>query len=828
MSNRRLTSELVVRLLDKVSGPAKAVSRGLLGVRKSADKVGQGSIGERLTASIKRNQAQLDQTRGRLVDAAAGFYAIKAAIGAPVQAAMAFESAMADVKKVVDFGSDSAFEKFQRDLEGLSTQLPVSTAQLADIAASAGEAGFAGEELIKVTEAAAKIGVAFGVSAEQAGDALPQMMNAMKLSLDEVILLSDGINHLSNNMAASAPKVLGFMNRIGGDIGKFGYSAEEAAAFGASMIAAGAQADVAATSFRNMGNRLTKGASATGRQKAAFKQLGLDATNVAKNMQEDAVGTTVKVLEAIGAMPKEMQAAISSDLFGDEARALAPLLGNIDLLKNALGLVSDEAGYAGSAFEEFAVRNETYGAHLQRFQNRLTNLKAAIGRGLIPVLTELIEKITPAISKISELANAHPRLIGAVAAATASVIGFKVALIGLKYVGLLGKGGVLSMLSLGFQSVGRASLNLRTAVGETIRLQNTLAGFQGQKVSSLGKVAAGFRGIAGVTGLSAVSSGIGAVVASMAAISAPVWIAIGGAVAAVGLAWKYWDRISAILGGVSSAIGQQLSPVLTAIKEKLDFLQPVIGPVADAFSRFGSKVSGAIKKVKDFFSGGIFSKEALSDGEAERVRANAENITNSIIDGFKSLRSKLREAGLKAIQGLLDGMTTKVSELIAWVKTIPGKLKAAMGKINLSNMINWPVLPAWLQGALRRVLGGGASEGGAPVDGKRAHGGPIKAGGTYLVGEQGREIITPDRDGWVTSNHEIIAGLRERAKAAAAIGAFASAPVAAAASAPTIHVNMAPVTIEGVQDIRGAAEEIGRVMADEARRALDGAFIDGG
>lgn len=831
MANRRLTSELVVRLLDKVSGPAKQISRGLMGVRDSASKVGRTSVGDRLATSIARNQAQLDRTRGRLVDAAAGFYAIKNAIGAPVQAAMQFESAMADVKKVVDFDSDKAFQTFQRDLEKLSTILPVSTAQLADIAASAGEAGFAGDELLKVTEAAAKIGVAFGVSAEQAGDALPQMMNAMGLTLDEVILLSDGINHLSNNMAASAPKVLNFMNRIGGDIGKFGFSAEEASAFGAAMIAAGAQSDVAATSFRNMGNRLTKGASATKRQKVAFKQLGMNAEDVARKMQEDAVGTTVEVLEAMSALPKEMQAAISSDLFGDEARALAPLLGNIDLLRESLGYVSNEAEYAGSAFKEFEVRNSTYGAEVQRFNNRLTNMKAAIGRGLIPVLADLIEKITPVIDKVTQWSNAHPELIGQLAAAAAGVVAFKSTLIGLRFVGLLGKGGGLYLLAGGFRALSTAARGagaIGTAVSESVRLQQTLAKFDGKSVGALGRVSAGLRGIAGVTGLSAISSAIGAVVGAIATISAPVWIGIAGAVAAVGAAWKYWDRITAILGGVASAIGQQLKPVLDGVREFLAPLEPIIRPVADAFSSFGNAVSGAITTIRSILSGGIFERELLSDDDVDRLGVKAAQITNNIINGLKALPAKLASIGTQAIQSLWDGMKQAFKSLINWVKNIPARIKAAIGTIDLSGIIKMPSF-AGVAGSSTR---GGGRAGGAKSTGidpryRRARGGPIRAGSDYLVGEEGEEVITPDRNGWVTNNREIIAGLRQRAQAAAAAGAVAAAPAAAAAP-PQINVNMAPVTIQGVQDIRGAAEEISQIMADETRRALDGAFFDGG
>ena len=184
--------------------------------------------------------------------------------------------------------------------------------------------------------------MAFGISADQAGDALPQLMNALSLSLDETTSLADAINHLSNNMASGAPKVLDFVQRIGAQAKTFGFAAEQTAAFGSAMIAAGFNADVAATSFKNMGLALKQGDSASERRKAAFVELKLTAKQVAEDMAEDAVGTTLDVFERLRKIPEAQRAALMSDLFGNEAAALAPLSENTEALHEALGLVADE------------------------------------------------------------------------------------------------------------------------------------------------------------------------------------------------------------------------------------------------------------------------------------------------------------------------------------------------------------------------------------------------------------------------------------------------------------------------------------------------------
>ena len=115
MAGSTLTSSLIVRLLDQVTSPARKVGAALVGLNRTAHNV-SGSFGARLGAAIERNNQALDKSRGRMVDAVAGFYALKNAIGEPVKAAMEFESAMADVRKVVDFPRRRRSKTFRRSL----------------------------------------------------------------------------------------------------------------------------------------------------------------------------------------------------------------------------------------------------------------------------------------------------------------------------------------------------------------------------------------------------------------------------------------------------------------------------------------------------------------------------------------------------------------------------------------------------------------------------------------------------------------------------------------------------------------------------------------
>ena len=315
---------------------------------------------------------------------------ILTALSGPVQQAVEFESAMSDVRKVVDFDTPESFAQMSDDILRLSTRIPMAADGLAQIVAAGGQSGIAREELTRFAEMAAKIGVAFDISADLAGTSMASIKTAMGLTLDETGALFDAMNHLSNNSAARADQTLDFMNRAGASGATFGFSNTETLAIGAAMIAAGAGADTAATSFRNMGRALTRGASATKRQSEAMQTLGLDAEQVARDMQRDAVGTTAAVLQRLRELPEHMQASVMSDLFGDEARELTKLINNAELLPQLLSMVAEERQYLGSAEAEYAARAETTANNLQLMRNQMARLGVSIGEVVLPPLNDLL------------------------------------------------------------------------------------------------------------------------------------------------------------------------------------------------------------------------------------------------------------------------------------------------------------------------------------------------------------------------------------------------------------------------------------------------------
>ncbi len=798
-----LTSSLIVRLIDNVTKPARSMASSLLGLQKAGGK----GFGDQLNNAIERNNRALDRSRGQLFDAVAGFYALKGAISAPVQSAMAFESAMADVRKVVDF-TPQALKAFKEGIDGLAGSVPVATNGLLEIAAAAGQAGIAGEDLVKFTEAASKIGVAFDISADETGTALAKMMTGLGLTIDQVVLLSDSMNHLSNSQASSAAEILDVVRRVGAQAKVYGFTAEQTAAFASAMIAAGNSSEVAATSFRNMGLALTRGESATNRQRAAFKKLGLDAVSVAKQMQEDAVGTTVNVIEKLRELPKELQASIASDLFGNEARALGPLLADAELLTQTLALISNKANYAGSAFKEFEVRSKTFGATLQTFKNSLDGISRRIGEALIPALTDLIDTLRPAVGAISDFVGAHPELTKNVIAATAAVVGFKIAVAGLKFVGLLGRGGALSMMALGFNTVGKAAIGAVNGVRGMVAYQGALAAMAGKNYGGLRVAADALKGMAlAAPGIGALSTGLTAVGGALAAITAPAWAAIAAGVALVAAAgyalYRYWDRVSSVIGGVARRLGEEFKPAIDLIRPTLEYLSPMVQAIGDGFSYASEKLGEFID-----WLGTFFEKEALTEDQKAAWGRVGYDLADSMIQSIK------------------DVMLT----LLDWFANYPYKIREAIGSIDLGSLISMP--------SLSDMFSGGGSETdpsyrgrGSKSDaiegrsGHRAGGGPVWSGGNYLVGDGGEpEVFSPRKSGDITPLSQIQQSIESGfARFASAAGSLSGTP-----QQVVLEVTEGAIVINGATDPVTTAQLMMQMLSDQVDRLLRASNADMG
>ncbi|HEY8377544.1 MAG TPA: phage tail tape measure protein [Nannocystis sp.] len=351
-------------------------------------------------ASMETRVVALGTALGNLgYDALRGaFTGIAGGLTTAAKSAIDFESSMADVKKVLSEPDLKNFDALNKGVLDLARNIGIAPTEVAALTAALAQSGIAGDELLATAEDASKLAVAFGVSGDEAGQALAKLRTGLGLTRDEVNSLTGTINELSNNQAAVAREITDAVQRVGSVARAANISAESTAALASSMIASGANAEVAATGTKNFIRALGAGAAATKRQREAFTALGLSAEETAANLVKggkEAEKTIKDVVKRIGDLRAEDRLPVLIELFGSESiGAIGPLATNIDLLTRSFELAGDSVAAATSVEKEFAARSATTEQAINRLKAAVSVLAIDLGNALLPHINKVVDFLT--------------------------------------------------------------------------------------------------------------------------------------------------------------------------------------------------------------------------------------------------------------------------------------------------------------------------------------------------------------------------------------------------------------------------------------------------
>lgn len=527
----------------------KQLTTTVEGLRQRYDAL-EGAI-ERRDANLQRRQA----LRGELLDAAA----LGVGLWGLVKPAITFESAMADVKKVVNFDSPTGLAELGETLKDMATEqgIPLSPAELLAIAAAGGQLGIAARDLDTFVDTTAKMATAFGLTADEAGEASARLANIYQLPITEIGGLGDAINHLSDNTAAKAGDIVAATVRIGGTARQFGLAADEAAALAGSFIALGRPPEVASTAINALLQKL-QGAPSQGRKfQGALEAIGLSAQGLQQAIGEDARGALVDFLSRLEALDATQRVGVLTDLFGMEhSDDVGLLTGSLDELRKAFGLVADAAAVNGSMQREFANRSSTTENQLRILRNRGEELAINLGSELLPAINGAVAALGVGVSVVADFAHAHPLLTQVVVGATAALILHKVAVVGAGYAWTFITGPIHTA-RVAYQGV-RAAI----ALARTTQLSQ-------MAVTTAGAVRLGAATLATKAwGLSLWATARGAIPAAIAGTRAltvavmanPVGLIVGGIALAVGLLVANWDTVGPAVGRAWASVKAVLQP----------------------------------------------------------------------------------------------------------------------------------------------------------------------------------------------------------------------------------------------------------------------------
>lgn len=655
MASKSKTYELALKIAGKVDSSLK---KSCLAAAKDVNT---------LSASVQKVSGKAAKAMATATSAAITAITVDAA-----KKAIEFESTMADVAKVVDGLRDQngAFTKSYYEMSdallNMSKNIPMTADALGQIMASAGQAGIASEDLAKFTETAAKMGVAFDTTAEQAGEWMATWRTALNLSQTQVAALGDQLNYLGNTTSENALKLSEVVTRVGALGQTAGLSAGEVAALAASMP--GVTAEISATGIKSMMIAMTAGASATSKQAAVLQQLGFTVSDMANRMQTDAKGAIIDFLGAIKQLPAAEQTAALSQYFGKESvSSIAPLLKNLGYLQQQFAKVGDASAYSGSMEAEYAVRADTTANKLQLMQNKLAVLQVQIGNKILPYVNDALDELSANVLPKAE------KTLGFIIPKVAKLLGFMLehssALIniGLGITAVVGISKTFKAVSTAYKGATAAvkllrAAQLKTKTATIALTAQTRAHTFAMRASAAASKAAAVASKAFRAGLAFVTSPIGiAILAITALIAAGVWL------------YKNWDTVKA----KAAQLGAKISGIWTKINTAVT---TAIAAISSRFPALGAVLSGLWKSVQDVWGNikAIFSNiigfiDNVFSGNWSAAWGNVVSIFGNV---FGEL-ANIAKAPINAVISVINMVLSKINEMKIsipdWVPGVGGK-----------------------------------------------------------------------------------------------------------------------------------------------------------
>ena len=410
------------------------------------------------------NQAKRKEYHGQIMETVA----TAAAVVAPVKLAIDYESNWADLKKVANFAKDDDEKRIKQDIFSVSERTGLGPNEVTKIAAAAAEASVANgadgnldpEKMKRFLNDAAEMAVAYGITAEEAGQRLAVYQSRMELTAEQTRGMGDAMNYVASKMNATAADTSSVVARMGALGRTAGLSEKSIVGLAAAIVSTSENKETAGTAMKNFLLTLSQGNAMTKSQKETMKRLGFSNVRaIAEGMKKggkEAENTLLTVLGAIKKMPEAEQAGIAKELFGTESLAsLAPLINNPQKLREVFALANSEEA-TGSQFAEFKTRSETTQGALDRLAASGQILAIPVGSVLLPPLASAAEYAPSVIKPVRALAEAFPGV-------TRGIMFVGIALVGLKVSALAG-GYAATILSDGWQIAKGIFATLRPSV----------------------------------------------------------------------------------------------------------------------------------------------------------------------------------------------------------------------------------------------------------------------------------------------------------------------------------------------------------------------------
>lgn len=611
---------------------------------------------DRYNDKVFRLNKSLSDLRPTLADFANEFRGVAsgaAGLTYAAREAVKFESAMAGVRKVVD-GTPEQIEQLGGQVKKLAVEFGMMPEQMAEIVAAGGQLGIAADKLDEFARVTATMATAFGMTAEEAGNAAATIANVFQLPIGEVEKLGDAINVLGNNTAAREKDIVAAMARIGGTAKQFGLAADEAAALADAFIALGKPPEVAATAINAMLQKLQTAQSQGKGFQTALEGIGTSADEMAANIAANPQQALTDFLHKLEGLDKQSRALTLSELFGTEySDDIALLVGSLGEYEKALGLVNDQSQIQGAMQKEAAAALNTAEGQINKAKAAVSNMAGELGNALLPILKITASSVETVATAIGDFTKDFPVL-------SKLAIYFAAARVAMEaYSAVVRLGGATALKSLVSQK----------AAVDALTVSYGKAGLAAKEYG----ISAAATGAAQSRGLSGLASGLSAVASR-------------------------WG----LIGTLAVTAGEGIGSFIQDLYEHIPGLRGIFDEMARPIAMIDSLLTtGSLDKYREFFKTDAEIKRELAESNkkaaeaAEKAAAAKKKAAEEEAAAVKALQAEYRasaaeQAALERSMAALraDGRETGdfysgLAIKLENVRTKTAELKAELDKKNV-------------------------------------------------------------------------------------------------------------------------------------------------
>jgi TP901 family phage tail tape measure protein len=314
---------------------------------------------------------------------AAGVYGIRQAIS--------FDKAMADVKKKVNLDAGASYKDVEKLINQTARAVGMSREDMAELTATAGQAGIAYKDLGKFMTLAAKASSAWDVSAKEAAESLAHIKAQTQWTIPELEKFADQVNYLGDNSASAEKNILEMFNRSAGAAKAAGVPLETALALTTALNSAGMQQEVTSRFVNTFSSRLRTANDQNKDAKKGFAALGYTPGQLEAGMKKDATKTMIEFLERLE--KSQNKASDATKIFGREWWDEASRAGQaLPEMRKNLGLLAD-GGAAGSLTKSLQTDLDTASSHVKRFGVLMSEVGDKLSNWALPTINQTIDSL---------------------------------------------------------------------------------------------------------------------------------------------------------------------------------------------------------------------------------------------------------------------------------------------------------------------------------------------------------------------------------------------------------------------------------------------------